>query len=415
VRRRGIFFFFLLPFMGVLLLFLILSFLNRAFIRQKADQLAREQLLASAAILSVSIQHSLDDGSRPEGLIGRYGGEENIYFMALLNDRDEVIDWTSRFEGYLPFSRRSPAGEEAWTIDSPAGTILNILKPITGKSGARYSLYLGYSLSGLDDMVAHSRTNFILLFSALSVVGLLFFFGIYTMHRNSLARAEEAMAEKKEKERFKAISGFTAGVSHEIKNPLNSLSLLFEYLSRRAPGELQADLDLGRDEIQKIARIVDVFSEELKPLALNRTAGRLNDIVNDVQKSLAAEFRGKNAPIRYFEKKPLAFNGDRNLLEQAFKNIVKNSLEATSQGAVEIEAEPSERGIVVRIKDTGAGIASEDVERIFEPFYSTKTTGMGIGLYLVKKIIDAHGGSIRVENRAGGGTMTTVELPGEDA
>jgi len=401
--------------MGVLLLFLILSFLNRAFIRQKADQLAREQLLASAAILSVSIQHSLDDGSRPEGLIGRYGGEENIYFMALLNDRDEVIDWTSRFEGYLPFSRRSPAGEEAWTIDSPAGTILNILKPITGKSGARYSLYLGYSLSGLDDMVAHSRTNFILLFSALSVVGLLFFFGIYTMHRNSLARAEEAMAEKKEKERFKAISGFTAGVSHEIKNPLNSLSLLFEYLSRRAPGELQADLDLGRDEIQKIARIVDVFSEELKPLALNRTAGRLNDIVNDVQKSLAAEFRGKNAPIRYFEKKPLAFNGDRNLLEQAFKNIVKNSLEATSQGAVEIEAEPSERGIVVRIKDTGAGIASEDVERIFEPFYSTKTTGMGIGLYLVKKIIDAHGGSIRVENRAGGGTMTTVELPGEDA
>jgi signal transduction histidine kinase len=264
-------------------------------------------------------------------------------------------------------------------------------------------------------MVAHSRTNFILLFSALSVVGLLFFFGIYTMHRNSLARAEEAMAEKKEKERFKAISGFTAGVSHEIKNPLNSLSLLFEYLSRRAPGELQADLDLGRDEIQKIARIVDVFSEELKPLALNRTAGRLNDIVNDVQKSLAAEFRGKNAPIRYFEKKPLAFNGDRNLLEQAFKNIVKNSLEATSQGAVEIEAEPSERGIVVRIKDTGAGIASEDVERIFEPFYSTKTTGMGIGLYLVKKIIDAHGGSIRVENRAGGGTMTTVELPGEDA
>jgi len=401
--------------MGVLLLFLILSFLNRAFIRQKADQLAREQLLASAAILSVSIQHSLDDGSRPEGLIGRYGGEENIYFMALLNDRDEVIDWTSRFEGYLPFSRRSPAGEEAWTIDSPAGTILNILKPITGKSGARYSLYLGYSLSGLDDMVAHSRTNFILLFSALSVVGLLFFFGIYTMHRNSLARAEEAMAEKKEKERFKAISGFTAGVSHEIKNPLNSLSLLFEYLSRRAPGELQADLDLGRDEIQNIARIVDVFSEELKPLALNRTAGRLNDIVNDVQKSLAAEFRCKNAPIRYFEKKPLAFNGDRNLLEQAFKNIVKNSLEATSQGAVEIEAEPSERGIVVRIKDTGAGIASEDVERIFEPFYSTKTTGMGIGLYLVKKIIDAHGGSIRVENRAGGGTMTTVELPGEDA
>ena len=348
-------------------------------------------------------------------MIGRYGGEENIYFMALLNDRDEVIDWTSRFEGYLPFSRRSPAGEEAWTIDSPAGTILNILKPITGKSGARYSLYLGYSLSGLDDMVAHSRTNFILLFSALSVVGLLFFFGIYTMHRNSLARAEEAMAEKKEKERFKAISGFTAGVSHEIKNPLNSLSLLFEYLSRRAPGELQADLDLGRDEIQKIARIVDVFSEELKPLALNRTAGRLNDIVNDVQKSLAAEFSGKNAPIRYFEKKPLAFNGDRNLLEQAFKNIVKNSLEATSQGAVEIEAEPSERGIVVRIKDTGAGIASEDVERIFEPFYSTKTTGMGIGLYLVKKIIDAHGGSIRVENRAGGGTMTTVELPGEDA
>lgn len=413
LKSRGILFFFLLPFVAVLLLFLTLSSLNRAYIRDKTDQLVREQLLASATILSVSIKHSLDDGSGPEGLIARYGGEENIYYMALLNARDDVVDWTSRFEGYLPFSRQSSGIGEAWTIDSPAGPILNILRPITSKKGDRYSLYLGYSLSGLDDMAAHSRTNFFLLFGALAVVGLFFFFGIYVLHRNSLARAEEAMAEKKEKERFKAISGFTAGVSHEIKNPLNSLSLLFEYLSKKAPGELRRDIDLGRAEVQKIARIVDLFSDELKPLVLNRTEIRLADVFADVRSALAGESSAKGVPVLYAEKSPAVLQGDRGLLGQAFLNIVKNSLEATSSGTVQIEAEPSGREVVVRVADTGKGIAPEDLGRVFEPFYSTKASGMGVGLYLVKKIVDAHGGSIRLDHREGGGTTTTVVLPKE--
>jgi len=411
LRKRGILFFFLLPFAGVLLLFFVLSSLNRAYIKQKTDQLVREQLVASADILSVGIKHALEDGSRPEGLLGRYGGEENIYYMALLNDRDEVIDWTSRFEGYLPYSRRATPGEGAWTIDSPAGTILNILKPLTGKAGGRYFLYLGYSMIGLDDMVSHSRSNFIYLFGALAVVGLFFFLGIYIMHGNSLARAEEAMAEKKEKERFKAISGFTAGVSHEIKNPLNSLSLLFEILSKKAPGELQKDIELGRNEIQKIARIVDVFSEELKPLVLERTDVRLEDLFTDIRNALAGESLAKGIPIRYMEKRPSSLKGDRNLLTQAFMNVVKNSLEATSQGTVDITVESSERGAVVRITDSGTGIAPEDLDRIFEPFYSTKASGMGVGLYLVRKIISAHGGAIRAANRADGGITMTIELP----
>jgi len=412
LRKKDFFFFFILPFTGVLFLFFILSAVNRSFIKAKVEDVVGEQLSASARILKVHITRLLEEGYPPDTVLRSYEEEENIYFIALLNGRKEILDWVSRFEGYLPFSERSAAGRDTQIIESPIGKIFTVFTSFSTKAGALYHLYLGYSLENLEDMLAYSRRNFLYLLAAMAVVGLIFFRGVFEIHRHYLAKAEEAVAEKKEKERFKEISGFTAGVAHEIKNPLNSLGLLCQLLQNKAPAELSEEVRLGQGEVQKISRIIDQFSEMITPLSMRKDVCRIAEIIADIQAMLAAESQARGVPIEYIPTRPLVLLADKMLLTQAVHNVVKNSLEATAAGSVVIRAESHRKKISIAVSDSGTGISEEDLPRIFEPFFSTKSTGMGIGLYVAKKIIEAHDGAIEVKSGQGRGTTFLIELPG---
>jgi len=413
VRRKDFLLFFGLPFASVLVLFFVLSALNRAFIQTSTESLIRDQLRASAGILQAGIKHALDEGRPAAGLLGQYGGVESIHYLALLDGRGEVLDWKSRFEGYLPVSRRSAPAEGSEIIDSPAGRILAVRTSFDGASGARYQLHLGYSLDSLESMLARSRWNFLLVFAAMAAAGLVLFRGVYRLHRSSVARAEEAEAERQEKERFKAISGFTAGVAHEIKNPLNSLSLLLELLGRKAPAEMAEDIALGRGEVERIAGTIDRFSETIRPLAPRKTTAALGPVLESVRSVFEKEASAKGVALRIEVDPPgLAASFDRDLLVQALANLVRNSIEATARGEIRIRAAGRKRSIVIRVEDTGEGIAPADLERIFEPFHSSKPSGLGVGLFLVRNIVQSHGGTVTADVRPGGGSVITIELPG---
>ena len=258
-----------------------------------------------------------------------------------------------------------------------------------------------------------SRRNFLLVFAAMAAAGLVLFRGVYRLHRNSVARAEEAEAERQEKERFKAISGFTARVAHEIKNPLNSLSLLLELLGRKAPAEMAEDIALGRGEVEKIAGTIDRFSETIRPLAPRKTTAALGPVLESVRSVFEKEASAKGVALRIEVDPPgLTANFDRDLLIQALANLVRNSIEATARGEIRIRAAGRKRSIVIRVEDTGEGIAPEDLERIFEPFHSSKPSGLGVGLFLVRNIVQSHGGTVAAGVRPGGGSVITIELPG---
>ncbi len=412
MRKKDFLFFFILPFMGVLFIFLILSAVNRSFIKKKVEGVVEEQLFASAQILKVHITRLLEEDYPPDKVLGPYEEAENIYFIALLNGQKEVLDWVSRFEGYLPFSERSATAKDAQIIESPIGKIFTVFTSFSTKAGAPYHLYLGYSLQNLEDMLTYSRRNFLYILGAMAVVGLIFFRGVYQIHRHYLAKAEEAIAEKKEKERFKEISGFTAGVAHQIKNPLNSLGLLCELFQKKAPAELAEEVELGHGEVQKISRIIDQFSEMIKPLSLQKDICPIEDVLADIQARLAAESKARGVPIECLQMRPLAVRADKMVLTQAVYNVVKNALEATARGAVLIRTESHRKKISMAITDSGTGISEEELPHIFEPFFSTKPTGMGIGLYVAKKIIEAHGGTIAAKSEPGRGTTFLIELPG---
>ncbi len=412
MKRKDFFLFFLLPFAGIFIIFFFISSINRTFIQRAGEGLILEQLQATAEILKVNIGHFLEEGVAPEAIFKPFAAEENIYYLALLDRDNRILSWSSRYEGYLPFSARDSGRKEPWIITSPAGKIFNLLTPVTGENEEPYVLYLGYSLGSLEQMAASSRRNFLFVFGFLAAVGVLFFIGIFGLQRNYLEKKKEAEEEKREKEKFKEISGLTSAVAHEIKNPLNSLALLCELLYKKGPPEIKENAALGKEEVRKISQVIDQFSDALKPLRLNKERTCLRDIVESARLSLPAE-SGKSAVFfRYKEDKPIVLEADKGLLARAFLNLLRNAFEATESGSVSVIAEMRRKKVRVRVEDTGKGIAREYLGRLFDPFFTTKERGMGIGLYLARKIVEAHEGKIEVKSELGRGTAFVIQLPG---
>ena len=412
MKGRNFLLFFYLPFLGILVIFFVFSSLNRATIKDKTEDLVNEQLKAAAEILKVNISHLLKEDYSADEIFESYSGKEDIYYIALLDESKRILGWSSRYEGYLPISLSAVEDEETWIIDSPAGRIFNFFSPFSPEEGKSYFLYIGYSLGNLEEMILYSRRNFILTFGLISIIGVVFFFGLFQVQRHYLEKKREAENEKKEKEKYREISAFTSGIAHEIKNPLNSLSLLFELLQKRVPEEFQGEISLGKEEIQKVSRIIDQFSAHMKPLQLKKNKLSLAEMVSDVRDSLFKEFRKDDLDIRYFGPTTIILDADKVLMKQALMNILKNSFEASEKGVIAIHAWQKKNKVTLRIEDPGRGIPEEDQAKIFEPFFTTKKKGMGIGLYLAKKIIEAHEGEMTVQSEAGRGTSFFIRIPG---
>ncbi len=408
MKKKDLFLFFLAPLLGIIVIFFFLSVVNRTYIKNKVEELVKEQLQATAEILKVNISHYLDEDYPSEEILRLYSGEENIYYMALLNEKKEILSWQSRFEGYLPLSRKDIGERESWTIDSPAGKIFNIFASFLASDSRTYHIYLGYSLENLEEMILHSRQFFLIIFGIIAGTGIIFFLGIYQLQNHFLQKEKEAETERIEKERYREISAFTSGVAHEIKNPLNSLSLLFELLGKKMPVDFKDDISTGNEEVKKISRIIDQFSATLKPLDLKKERLILKDLISGIRGMVHRE----NIDIQYEEEGQVDFHADKGLLSQALLNLIQNSLEATEKGEIRIRAKKHRKKIFISVKDTGRGMSTQELEHIFDPFFSRKKEGMGIGLYLTKKIIEAHEGKIRCESRLGKGTTCFIQIPG---
>ena len=412
MKRRNVFLFFVLPFLGVLFFFSLASFLHQADLKRRTEALVGGQLLATADILRVTVSHLLEEGWSPDGILEFLLSEEDIYFIALLDAEKNVLAWNSRYEGYLPISLRGGREEESGIIDSPAGKIFNTFTVVPRRDGSRYYIYLGYALAGMEEMIALSRRTSLLLSGLILLAGALFFRGLFQLQSRYLGKTREAETERLEKERFREISAFTSGVAHEIKNPLNSLSLLFELLLKKTPPEAKDDLKLGKAQVQTIARIVDRFSSAVKPVRPVSSILFLDDVLRLAAGSLAAEDPEASTRLRIETESGVRLTGDGELLSQALLNLLKNAVEASSSTPVWVNGRRNKKRVEIRVRDNGPGIPPEAVARVFEPFYTTKEKGTGIGLFMAKRIVEAHGGTIEARSREGEGSEFRIELPG---
>jgi two-component system, NtrC family, sensor histidine kinase HydH len=238
-------------------------------------------------------------------------------------------------------------------------------------------------------------------------------------------RLEQAQAEARRSERLAALGQLSAGLAHEIRNPLGVIKGSAEMLTQK----LQASDALARElagyistEVNRLSALVTEFLDFARPLHAQPHPADLTGLLDRVLQVVASRYSGK--PVRverhYASGLPLV-PLDESLCEQAFLNLVQNAYEAMEDrgGTLRVEVHPVSKndreGVELRLADTGPGVPEELREEIFNPFVTTKKTGVGLGLSIVSKIIDGHGGSIRVENAPAGGAVFKIFFPLEDA
>jgi len=402
--------FFVVPFLGVTVFFIISSIVHETTLRRGSEALARDQLAAAAGMLRATTARFLEEGKNPAEILDFLATVPSIYFTALLDEGKNVLAWNSRFEGYMPVSFATVTPGDSVIIKSPAGRIYTTCLSFSVAGRRKYSLFLGYSLVALDAMLFQSLRNTLITLALILLGGALFFRGLSALQADYVAKAAEAEREKKEKERYREISALTSGVAHEIKNPLNSLSLFFDLLAAKNPSGFEEDIGLGKKEIRKIADIVDRFSQALKPLKLNDQKTAFADILDGAISSLKPEFPALETRVTVSQGKDIRLKGDRELLTTALVNLMRNSLEASADTRINIGLRHQAKSVEIDVRDSGPGIEADKLRQVFEPFYSTKANGMGVGLYLVKKIIESHGGSIEAGLHPGG-TVFRIKLP----
>jgi signal transduction histidine kinase len=234
-------------------------------------------------------------------------------------------------------------------------------------------------------------------------------------------RLELAQAEARRSERLAALGQLSAGLAHEIRNPLGVIKGSAEMLSQK----LQASDELSRElagyistEVNRLSALVTEFLDFARPLHAQPHPADLIALLDRVLHTIETRYTGK--PVRverdYAAGLPLV-PLDESLCEQAFLNLVQNAYEAMEDkgGTLRVEVQRAiqndREGVELRLADTGAGVPDKLREEIFNPFVTTKKTGVGLGLSIVSKIVDGHHGSIRVENRAGGGATFTLFFP----
>jgi len=240
-------------------------------------------------------------------------------------------------------------------------------------------------------------------------------------------RLELAQAEARRSERLAALGQLSAGLAHEIRNPLGVIKGSAEMLSQK----LQASDDLARElagyistEVNRLSALVTEFLDFARPLHAQPQPADLVALIDRVLQTVAARFPNKPVRIeRHYEGGLPLVPLDESLCEQAFLNLVQNAYEAmqdNNQGGtlrvdIQRRSEDSRDGVELRLADTGPGIPEPLREEIFNPFVTTKKTGVGLGLSIVSKIVDGHHGSIHVENAPAGGAVFTIFFPLEEA
>jgi two-component system, sporulation sensor kinase E len=239
-----------------------------------------------------------------------------------------------------------------------------------------------------------------------------------------VTKEKQSTEARIEDERTSSILLLAAGVAHELGNPLNSLTIHLQLIDRKLK-RLKANKDVEslaesvqvcRDEVGRLDGIIRNFLEAIRPQPPDLTETDLNEVLADVLRFQQRELsdRGISVEAETLDSLPRVM-ADRNQLKQVFFNLTKNAVEAMRPGGkLKIKSRFDDASVFLMFGDTGSGIKQEDLVRLFQPYYTTKTGGHGLGLMIAQRIMREHGGQIGLESKEGLGTVVTLQFPRKD-
>jgi PAS domain S-box-containing protein len=238
-----------------------------------------------------------------------------------------------------------------------------------------------------------------------------------TLERRGELERERLQESLRRSETMSALGSLVAGVAHEVRNPLFSISATVDALESEltSQGQHEDYTRLLRSQVSRLTTLMRDLLDYGKPFVLKPEKVRPGDVFRRALRSCGRIARDSSVSLVDVLPAELPqIEMDPNRMEQALENLVSNAIQHSAKGAtVRASAGPAGNGewLEFRVEDEGEGISPEDLPRLFEPFFSRRKGGTGLGLSLVQRIVEAHGGDVAAANRAGGGAVFTARLP----
>ena len=370
------------------------KFLQRAL--AKIDKMDREQIrglledVATESELLEMVMESMSDG------------------VVVTDREDRILLVNKSAERMLPFASGDLGERVLWEC----------------MQDREIAAFFRRSLSGLDKVIDRefTLTEGFVRTLALTVMPLVRQGSIQgnVIHIEDVSEKRAKEARLRRAESLAALTTLTAGVAHEIKNPLASIGIHIELIRKTIGGrqtvsaaKVSENLEVIKEEVERLNRIVVDFLFAVRPMNAELQLEDLNPLVRELLEFLRFELEqaGIRVEVELLEPSP-HFRLDAKYLKQALLNIVKNAIAAMPDGGtLRVATQRKGNTLQLKVSDTGVGIPEENLDKIFEPYFTTREFGSGLGLTLVYKIIKEHLGEVAVSSKPGEGTTVTLSFP----
>ncbi len=303
--------------------------------------------------------------------------------------------------------------------------VLELVGPVALGDGGDATLRLGLRLDGVRRAERRVLTMLVVSLAAALALSLLALGTVWLRQSYAVLSAKHARAEAalRRRDRLSAMGELASTVAHEVRNPLNAIAMSAQRLRREYPAvadtasgpdraEMTQLLGVVEGETQRINTIVQQFLEFARPPRIAPQPADLGAEVSALVQALRPFAASRGVALQADVEGAGTGVVDAGQLRQAVDNLVRNAIEATPEGGrVAVVATTGSRGHSIEVRDSGTGIAADDVPRIFDLYFTTKPHGTGVGLAVTQQIVAAHGGTIEVDSAPGQGTAMTVRLP----
>ena len=296
--------------------------------------------------------------------------------------------------------------------------IYQLVKPISLHDSPLGFLKIGLSLEPMEAAWKNSLWSIIILDSAILGVGILGMAAIFYNQHSHLQQIKNLETEVARRENLSALGNLAATVAHEVRNPLNAISmglqrLKGEFRPTQDENEYSRFIEIMRGEVQRLNSIVEQFLSLARPLDLKFEIVSMDELLQELVLLIGGDAESSKVKINLSISPNLpSLRADRNYLKQLLLNLILNGIQAMPEGGkLTVQASTSRHNLNLTIRDEGVGIDPDNISRIFEPYFTSKANGSGLGLSIARRIVEAHGGNLSVTSEVGQGSSFHVTLP----
>jgi PAS domain S-box-containing protein len=343
-------------------------------------------------------------------MILRHAVENTNEAFVTIDENHKVLFFNKAAEEIFGYSREEIIGHDLDVVMTPSCS-RNHRKAVTHYVKTRIPGGIGHESEIMATRKNGDTFPASISFSVTEVGGKLFFTGIVRDMSETRALQEQIMRS----ERLAALGQLVAEITHEIKNPLMMIGGFSRQLIQTIDDKKHLQkLNIITEEVGRLEKLLADLREFYLPKAVTSEAVNIKELLQEICYMVKKDCEEKNIRTELdIDEKALLVAGDKGRLEQVFLNLVKNSIEAMgNKGTISIQTRLSGDRVEITVADDGCGIPEKDNDKIFSPFYTTKSHGTGLGLGISKRIIDEHeGSSLSVKSEEGKGTTFKIILP----